>query len=137
MGRRSKKEKTASFTSLPHGLQDCYNFNMLTPIALKLLINISRQYNGYNNGDLCCTFSVMKKHGWKSKATLDDARDCLVHYGMITLARQGGRNKCSLFAITWQKIHDHFGKLDVPSTTRASGEWKTEVPTWQPKRKRN
>jgi hypothetical protein len=129
-----KRQKQSSFTSLPHGLQDHENFIRLSLPAIKLLLNVARQYNGRNNGDLAATLNVMKKYGWNSNDTLSNASDCLLHYGMLSLTRQGNRNKCNLYALTWQKIHPHNGKLDVASTTQASGLWKEPREKWISKR---
>ncbi len=133
---RLKGQKQASFTSLPHGLQDHENFIRLSPPAVKLLLNVARQYNGRNNGDLCVTLKVMKKYGWTSNDTLHRALECLQHYGMLSVTRKGNLNKCSLYALTWKKIDKHNGKLDVASTTQASGLWKEPVEKWKPKRRK-
>jgi hypothetical protein len=88
------------------------------------LIDIAAQYRGYNNGDLCAPLSVMKKRGWKSSDQLFKARKELLDRGLILTSRQGGLNKCSLFALTWFQIDDCKGKLDIPSTDVAPHNWK-------------
>ena len=132
------QHRKASFTSLPHGLQDHENFIRLTTPAVKLLLNVARQYNGRNNGDLSVTLKVMSPYGWTSNDTLYRALDCLLHYGMLSITRKGSLNRCSLYALTWQKIDQHNGKLDVCSTTQASGLWREPRPKWTPRpRKKN
>lgn len=66
--------------------------------------------------------------GWRSRDTLERALHQLIDAGLIELTRQGGLNRCSLYALTWHAIDECGGKLDVPATRVASGLWK-EIPT--------
>ncbi|MBU56359.1 MAG: hypothetical protein CL392_07500 [Acidiferrobacteraceae bacterium] len=120
MGRQT----TQPFLSLPHNVLDHDSFRTLSPRATKLLIDIAAQYRGCNNGDLCAPLSVMRKRGWKSNDQLFKARKELLDRGLILTSRQGGLNKCSLFALTWFQIDDCKGKLDTPSTDVAPHNWK-------------
>ena len=121
---------------LQHRILDSRNYAALSSKAVKLLVDIGTQYRGKNNGDLTATWELMKLRGWKSKATLSDARDELIHYGFLILTRQGGRMKPNLYALSWQPIDYCKGKLDVPSTTVPSNDWMAEVAAFVPKRKR-
>lgn len=94
--------------------------------AVKLLVDVLEQYNGGNNGDLCITMSVMKKKGWISSGTLHAAKDELVNKGWLELTRQGGRHKCSLYAVSFYKIDECGGKHDRRCTTTPSNSWKVE-----------
>lgn len=96
----------------------------LAPTAVKLLVDLLVQYNGFNNGDLCGAWSIMSKRGWHSKATLHRATRELIDKRWIVISRQGGRNKCSLFAVTFESIDDCKGKLDIAPTTTPSYAWK-------------
>ena len=40
------------------------------------------------------------------------------------VSRMGGRNTCSLYALTFQAIDECKGKLDISSSIVASGDWK-------------
>ena len=122
--RNMGRQTTQPFLSLPHNVLDHDSFRTLSPRATKLLIDIAAQYRGYNNGDLCAPLSVMKKRGWKSSDQLFKARKELLDRGLILTSRQGGLNKCSLFALTWFQIDDCKGKLDTPSTDVAPHNWK-------------
>ena len=42
------------------------NFRRLSRRAVKLLMNVSASYSGFNNGDLAVTLTVMAPFGWKS-----------------------------------------------------------------------
>ncbi|MGN6728468.1 MAG: hypothetical protein ACTHJG_01400 [Rhodanobacteraceae bacterium] len=92
--------------------------------AVKLLCDLGAQYRGNNNGDLSAAWRIMQPRGWKSRATLDEAEKDLVRAGMIELTRQGGLNRCNLYALTWHAIDECGGKLDVPPTRVPSGLWR-------------
>ena len=135
MSRRSERRRKAkgrassgSFVSLPHSVLKHPAFATLTPRATKLLLDLATQYRGKNNGDLSMPLSQMQNRGWNSSDQLQKAKNELTERGFIVVSRQGGRNKCSLYAITWQPIDDCKGKLDVNSTYKAQNLWKA----WKP-----
>ena len=119
------RRESGSFLALPHDCLNHENFINLSPHSVKLLVDLSSQYKGSNNGDLCLTWSMMEKRGWRSQSTLDKCRRELLHFGWIELTRQGGRNQASLYAITWRSVDECKGKLDLKETKVASGKWKT------------
>jgi hypothetical protein len=75
-----------------------------------------RQYNGVNNGDICVTLKVLKGRGWSSNSTLRRALNSLLDAELLILTRQGGLNRCSLYAFSWIPIDECKQKLDVSST---------------------
>jgi len=113
------RSKAGSFLSLPHVVLNCDDYVNLSHLGIKLLIDISMQYDGKNNGNLSATFSILKKRGWKSTASLAKALKELLAKNLIKKTRQGGRNQCCLYAVTWRPIDECGGKLDVKSTTVA------------------
>lgn len=128
---RSKRERvkgrkeSGSFVAIPHDCLNHENFISLSANAVKLLLDLFSQYRGLNNGDLCLTWSMMKKRGWRSEWTLNKSKRELLHYGWIMLTRQGGRNRASLYGITWKSIDECNGKLDFKPTNTAPGYWKS------------
>lgn len=100
--------------------------SVLSHKAAHFLDDLTAQYNGSNNGNLSAAPGIMKLFGWKSRGSIDEAITENIAYGFIERTRQGGRNQCSLYAITWQSIDDCQGKLDVPPTRVASNLWKPE-----------
>ena len=66
----------------------------------------------------------MKLYGWTSQGFMQNALTELLALCFIEQTRQGGRNKCSLYAVTWLAIDDCKGKLDVNPTKVASNLWK-------------
>lgn len=130
MGRVTSKKKYPpdyraiiypGFLHIPDVLADEEDFISLTGSALRLLIDIARQYNGMNNGDLCASMSLMRKRGWSSNNLLDRAKKELIAKKFIELTKQGGLGMGpDLYAITWQPINECGGKLDVKATTKPS-----------------
>ena len=125
--RQKGRRANAPFLSLPTHILNHPNVATLSSRATKLLIDLGVQYNGRNNGDLCAPLSLMKKRGWNSNDQLHKAKKELVERGLILVARQGGLNKCNLYALTWLPIDDCGGKLDIRSTTVAPHTWKEKT----------
>jgi DNA-binding MarR family transcriptional regulator len=120
--RAKGRSEGGSFLAIPHEVMDSPNFRALSGSAIRLLLELGRQYRGYNNGDLCATWKSAR--GWKSRDTITRALDELQRRGMIEKTRQGGMHRCSLYALTWHSIDECRGKLDVPSTRVASALWR-------------
>jgi hypothetical protein len=128
-GRRT----SFGFAAKPHHIfrADCKNeipspASVLSHMAAHLLDNMFAQFNGSNNGDLSAAPKIMKLYGWNSQGSINKALTELLALGFIEQTRQGGRNKCSLYAVTWLAIDDCKGKLDVNPTKVASNLWKPE-----------
>lgn len=100
--------------------------SILSHSAAHLLDNLIAQFNGGNNGDLCASPKILKLFGWTSKGSADKALLELLANGFIEQTRQGGRNKCSLYAVTWLAIDECGGKLDVNATRIPSNLWRVE-----------
>ena len=114
------------FVMFPWDVLNHETFRTLSPRATKLLIDIAAQYRGNNNGDLSATLSLMRDRGWNSSDQLDKAKKELVGKDVIRVARQGGLNKCNLYALTWFPIDECNGKLDIASTTTAPVNWRNK-----------
>ena len=128
MSRRKAKSKAITYPgylNLHRPLLDCDDFISLKGNSIKLLIDIAQQYNGYNNGDLCASLSIMKKREWNSNQQLSKALKELIDKNLIMQTKQGGLNiGPNLYAITWQPIDDCKGKRDVKPTTFSSRSFK-------------
>ena len=122
------RQTTGSFLRLPHHVLQHETFKTLSTRATKLLIDIAAQYRGSNNGDLSATLSLMRDRGWNSSDQLNKAKKELVEKDVIRVARQGGLNKCNLYALTWFPIDECKGKLDIASTITAPVDWKIGSP---------
>lgn len=122
-GAKQKRE-AGGFAAVPFTMLRSAQFAALTPHAVKLIFDLLAQYNLRNNGDLAMSFEKgMRPRGWKSKDTLNKARQELVDAGFIVLTRQGGLHRCSLYAVTFYAIDDCGGKLEVGATRTPLGTW--------------
>ena len=98
-------------------------FLALSARASKALLYLASQFNGYNNGDLSIAWKIAKEKGWTSNASLRLGTRELVDAGFVVETRIGGRNRCSLFALSWFRIDECGGKLDVAATKVAPNDW--------------
>lgn len=122
------RRPTEQVTLFPRHMLRSKQFYALSPKAKQLLIELASQYTSYNNGDLTAAWTVLKKCGWNSSATLDLAKKELVAAGFISVTRQGkngaGADRCpTLYALTWRPIDECGGKLDVKPTKVAANPW--------------
>lgn len=139
--RAKGRREAGAFVPLPCSVLSHPNFWNLTSKArdclLALLAQLRFKAGGpVNNGDLCATWSVMQRYGFRSKQTLEEAIKELLYYGFIQLTRQGGRHQPNLYAVAWWAINECGGKLDCSETRVPSREWATPKPNWQSNRKR-
>lgn len=120
MARTRKKAKgrggTPPFFRLTHELLDSPLYISLPYTSKALLVDIVRQYNGHNNGDLAVTLSLMERRGWNSNGTMRRALEALENSGLLIRTRQGGKHRCSLFALAWLPIDECKGKLEIEPT---------------------
>jgi hypothetical protein len=127
------RRESGRFAQVPHDVINSLNWRRASGNAVKLVLDLMVQFNGKNNGDLSAPFSAMKARGWKSSGTLKRAEREALHYGLIEKTRQGGLNRCNLYAITWRAIDDCKRKLDCSPTRVAGGAWRREVPPFENK----
>lgn len=100
-----KGERAGTFVPMLHIILRDEIFLNLTPVAYKTLNYIASQCNRYNNGDLDICEKNAKKRGLKmSAASLRRGAKELLEAGFIELTRQGGRNRNSLYGLSWYDI---------------------------------
>jgi len=119
---------------LPSSMMNHDNFVRLSPHAIKLICDLGRQFSGANNGYLHPGFDLMRRYGWRSAHTLQGAiREC-VHYRMLRLTRQGGKNRAAYYALTFRPINDLKGRpLDVSPTLESPNDWLTRADDFDPR----
>lgn len=116
--------------AIPHAVLESDAYRGLSHAATKLLVDITGQFHGANNGDLVACMSVLRPMGWRSSATLNRCVQELIDAGLIQRTRQGGMNAGpNLYAVTWLGIDDcrnknGSNKLDVSQSAKPSGLWK-------------
>lgn len=108
-------------------MADSAEFGALSGKATKLLLELARQYRPGKNGDLSIPWSVLKDRGWRSQGTAHDAKQELLDGGWIIETRKGGKNRCSLFAVTWYPI-DESDRHQEPPTVAPPHSWRKQQP---------
>ncbi|MFZ1342933.1 hypothetical protein [Thiothrix eikelboomii] len=135
--RRGKKHSPkwggGQFVALPHTVLKSDKFASLSPVAVKLMLDLLSQYDGKNNGDLCAAYSVMQKRGWSSKSNLAKALKELMDNQFIVLSEQGGRHKPTLYAITFYAVDECSDKKGISKhslrpTSAPSNDWMQDMP---------
>lgn len=120
---RSPKEKR--YTKLFYDLFDSPEYAALSVAAKALLIELHRQYNGFNNGDLCAAWSLMERRGIGSRGTVRRAAKELDRKGFVLRTRYGNRSGPNLYALTCFKIDECEGKgLNAKPTKAPLNLWK-------------
>ncbi len=110
---RCQYKRPRNYFMLDHQVLDHPNFIKLSHLAIHLLLDMCRLYNGFNNGDLSIAHSQMKDRGW-ARSSLDKAKFELIDSGWITVTRKGGKYySCALYALSWIPLDDCQDKLDI------------------------
>ncbi|QLQ24767.1 MAG: hypothetical protein HZT41_07795 [Dechloromonas sp.] len=118
MGSQKKTRYAARdgsrFLALPHVVMDSPAFRNLSGPALRLLLDIAREYRGDNNGQLVACSAYLKTRGWNSNDTAMRARRELEASGLIVETRKGMRpNRAAWYALTWASL-DWIPAMDLP-----------------------
>lgn len=125
----SEKRDSGRFVSVPISVLNSKAYLDCNAHARMLLWDLFVQYGGFNNGDLCAAWKVMKKRGWRSEETLNRAKQRLLEVQLIVETRKGARpNKASLYAVTWCDLDDCGGKLDIGRHAFPRGAYKLRDP---------
>lgn len=123
--RQKGRRESGSFVAIPHVVMDSPNYRRCSGTAVKLLLDLARQYRGNNNGDLA---PALVRDGPAHQAKAKALRE-LVHYGLLVQTKHGGLGMPSLYALTWYAIDNHKTKfLEVAATMKPPGHWKVEEP---------
>ena len=98
--------------------------------AATLLALVATRYHGHNNGDLSVTYTELhERWGW-ARDTTARAFAQLRDHRLLVLTRQGGRNRCSLYALGWlpvsdAKVIEKLDKTGGESQTKLTNSWRT------------
>lgn len=95
-----------------HAIFDHPDYIALDKTARSLLWDLSRQYNGHNNGDLTLAPKVMGKLGW-TKSTISRHTQTLVDNNWIFKAgtKKARNGYVNLYGLTWLEINECKKKL--------------------------
>ncbi len=117
--RKKGRRASGTFALIPSEIVDSPAYASLSWPARALLLEMASMYRGSdekhrkgNNGDLSAAYALHKARGWH-RSTLQNTCAELEKSGFIVRTRQGGRNACNLYALTWRPIDECGGKLDA------------------------
>lgn len=107
MGKKSASY--SDFIGIPRKVADSEAFRSLPPIARALYVDLRRQHNGYNNGQIAAVLKGtedrpgLQAFGWAPRTVYKSLKKLIAH-GLIERVRQGGidhlSKTCSLYAFT-------------------------------------
>jgi hypothetical protein len=122
MGSRKKKQyNNGAFKSVPVKVLNSDSYKGLGYSARALLMELTLQYNGYNNGKLCAIHNQLEERGFKSGCTVTAAIKELLDAKLIALSKLNykGSRKPNYYALTWESV-DHISdfKMDIADTVR-------------------
>jgi len=118
-----------TFISLPVHVLVSENFRQLSGSAVRLLLDACislRLSRGRptNNGQLVITRKRMSALGWTSQDLLYSAKNELLHYGFLKVARTARYQAQShLYAVTFFRINECVD-IDIASTLEAPDDWQ-------------
>ena len=118
------RSKTQPFLMLPKKVINSDEFRALGAWEVKLVVDLGGMYHGLNNGDLSAAWKLMCKRGWHSKGTLHKASQKTLDAGFLMVTRQGGRNRPTLYALTFFAINECDDKLEVSATNAPPNTWR-------------
>lgn len=131
-GRSSKKQNQfkksvngSTFSMLRHDVANDTRFISLSNSAKVAFLHLLARYDGKNNGDLCAPQSRSKQEFNLSAPSLRTGLKELEQNGFIETTRQGGKNQCSLYALTCFPLNDvNKAGIFIKVTERPSDKWK-------------
>ncbi len=99
----------SDFIGIPRAVADSPAFKLLPPIARALYLDLRRQHNGYNNGQIAAVDKGapwapgLSHYGW-AHSSIHKCLKLLLTHGLIEVTRQGGIGSwsriCTLYAFT-------------------------------------
>lgn len=108
-----------AFIGIPRKVADSEAFKLLPAIARALYVDLRRQHNGHNNGQIAAVdrgneaSPGLAYYSWSHSSVHKNLKQLLAH-GLIEKTRQGGigvmSKSCSLYAFTDLATAAHTGK---------------------------
>lgn len=87
--RGGRKASHTNFIGIDRRAADSPAFIELSVFARALYLDLRRQFNGYNNGDICAADTILESYGW-SHSTIAKHLKQIVDHGLMVKTRQGG-----------------------------------------------
>lgn len=87
--KNSSRASHANFIGIERRVADSQAFTTLTHLGRALYVDLRRQFNGRNNGDICAADFYLLPYGW-AHSSIHRALKELVAHGLIEQTRKGG-----------------------------------------------
>lgn len=128
--RRQSRSAHKRYISIPHCVLDSTSYADLNGSAIKLLTLIVRQWNGFNNGNLTCTWDQMKSY-FGGQDTMRSALKALIKHRLIEVTGTGSTSRKGglppvLYAITWESVDEYRGQGQMttkPTLSPIRNDW--------------
>ena len=136
MGKRpnakGRVDAPGGFAGIPRVVMKHPDYQSLSGGAVKLLLELSSQFKGKNNGDPTTAHSVVGNRGCGAKDTVKANTQKLIDAGMIIQTREGRftnpGGRCALYALTWLAIDECPGKdLSVSPTSTPPRKFSLKI----------
>ena len=112
--KRKERERRdgIGFVALPHVVIESAGYRSSGHTARSLLVDLTRAFNGKNNGAIWLSRSAREAIGWGSESTYRAALADLIACGLLVETRKGGRNLAAWYGLTWRDLDVTHG-LDI------------------------
>ena len=87
--RAGGRASHANFVGIERTVMDSVAFVSLSKLARALYLDLRRQFNGHNNGDITIADSVLSRYGW-SHSSVHKALKEIVEHRLMIRSRKGG-----------------------------------------------
>ena len=129
---KGRIEAPGGFAGVPRIVMGATDYHGLSFKAKALLLDLSYQFKGANNGNLTAALSVLRHFGWSRSATISAAIQELMAANLVIRTREGRfvnpGARCALYGVTWQPINEcPSADLDHPPTIRPPRQFSLEA----------
>ena len=125
VGKLKQALSRSTFTPLRHDLINSEQFKNLSLAAKSVFFHLLGKYNRLNNGDLSAPLNRAKEEFNLSKRGLQKAIEDLNEHHFLEVTRVGGKNQCSLYALTCFPLNEvNKEGIFLKATREPSDKWK-------------
>lgn len=125
IGKLKQALNRSTFTPLRHDLINSEQFKKLSLAAKSVFFHLLGKYNRLNNGDLSAPLNRAKEEFNLSDKGLRKALTELIEHNFLEVTRIGGKNQCSLYALTCFPLNDvNKAGIFIKATKEPSDKWK-------------
>lgn len=98
---KAPEKPTAPYGAIPEKVITSPVYSSLSDAAVRLLVELVRQHDGWNNGALFASYRYLAERGMKSREKVSRAFDELRAAGFIVETRRATPEQATRYALTW------------------------------------